>query len=125
MQSKKIKYIMVFFIVVFLINIYIPIICSAYDAESALGTLDNYGRITGNSDIFQDKVGIILGVVQVVGSLIAVIALIVLGVKYMMGTVEEKAEYKKTLLPYFIGAMMVFGISNLLKVVYLVATEVF
>lgn len=125
MQGKKIKYIIVFFVVVFLINLYVPIICNAYDAESALGSLDNYGKITGNSDIFQDKVGKILGVIQVVGSLIAVIALIVLGVKYMMGTVEEKAEYKKTLLPYFIGAMMVFGISNLLEVVYLIATGLF
>ena len=99
-------------------SLYIPNISSAYDAKSALGPLENYGQITGSSDIFQDKVGKILGVVQIVGSLVAVICLIVLGVKYMMGSVEEKAEYKKTLLPYFIGALMVFGITNLLNVIY-------
>lgn len=125
MQSKKLRYIIIFFIIVFLLNLYIPNISSAYDAESALGSLENYGQITGNSDIFQDKVGRILRVIQIVGSLVAIIALIVLGVKYMMGTIEEKAEYKKTLLPYFIGAMMVFGISNLLEIVYLVAIGAF
>ena len=36
----------------------------------------------------------------------------------MMGSAEEKAEYKKTLLPYIIGAAMVFGASVLTGVIY-------
>ena len=90
----------------------------AFDVDGSLGDLEQYAQVSGNSDIFQDKVGIILGVVQVVGSLIAVIALIVLGVKYMMGTVEEKAEYKKTLLPYIIGAAFVFAASTIATIVF-------
>lgn len=124
MQSKKLRYIIIFLFIVFLMSLYIPNISSAYDAQNALGALENYGQITGSSDIFQDKVGKILGVVQIVGSLVAVICLIVLGVKYMMGSVEEKAEYKKTLLPYFIGALMVFGITNLLNVIYKVMINI-
>ncbi len=104
--------------IILIIFLFIPNVCLAFDVSASLGNLEQYGELSGNSDIFQDKVGIILGVVQLVGSLAAVICLIVLGVKYMTGSVEEKAEYKKTLLPYFIGAMMVFGITNLLKVVY-------
>ena len=34
----------------------------------------------------------------------------------MMGSVEEKAEYKKTMMPYIIGAFMLFGITNLLGI---------
>ncbi|MBR3254880.1 MAG: TrbC/VirB2 family protein [Clostridia bacterium] len=56
-------------------------------------------------------IGSIMNIVAIVGSGIAVIALIVLGIKYMMGSVEEKAEYKKTMMPYVIGALMVFGAS--------------
>ena len=118
MQSKKLRYIIIFLVILYLMRLYIPNISSEKKKKSALGPLENYGQITGSSDIFQDKVGKILGVVQIVGSLVAVICLIVLGVKYMMGSVEEKAEYKKTLLPYFIGALMVFGITNLLNVIY-------
>lgn len=115
------------FIVIILscVIICIPNIGETFDVESSLGNLDEYGRVVGESDVFRDKVGVILGAIQMIGSLVAVICLIVLGVRYMMSSVEEKAEYKKTLLPYFIGAMMVFGISNLLEIVYLVATEVF
>lgn len=59
----------------------------------------------------------IIGIVQVIGSISSVIALILIGIKYVMGSVEEKAEYKKTLKPYLIGAIMVFGITNLLGII--------
>lgn len=55
----------------------------------------------------------ILGIVQVVGTVIAVGALMVLGVKYMMGSAEEKAEYKKTMIPYVIGAILLFAAVHL------------
>ena len=46
----------------------------------------------------------------------SVVALMIIGVKYMLGSVEEKAEYKKTMRPYVIGALMLFGITNLLGI---------
>ena len=60
----------------------------------------------------------IINIVSIVGSGVAIIALIILGVKYMMGSVEEKAEYKKTMLPYVIGAVFVFAASALVGVIY-------
>lgn len=68
--------------------------------------------------------GTILGLVQVVGSVLAVIVLAVIGIKYMMGSTEEKAEYKKTLLPYIIGAVILFAASNLASVVFNMAKNV-
>lgn len=55
----------------------------------------------------------ILGIIQVIGTVIAVGVLMVLGIKYMMGSAEEKAEYKKTMLPYIIGAVLLFAAVNL------------
>ena len=60
----------------------------------------------------------LINVISIIGSAAAIITLIILGVKYMMGSAEEKAEYKKTLLPYIIGAVMVFGASVLTNVIY-------
>ena len=60
----------------------------------------------------------ILGIVSMGASILAVIILIVLGVKYMMGSAEEKAEYKKTLLPYVIGALFVFGAGAICAVIF-------
>ena len=36
----------------------------------------------------------------------------------MIGSVEEKAEYKKTMIYYIIGAIMVFAISNISAMIY-------
>lgn len=71
---------------------------------------------TGNE--IQDVGGRILGVLQTVGVILAVIILVVLGIKYMMGSAEEKAEYKKTLLPYIIGAAFVFAASTIATIVF-------
>ena len=55
----------------------------------------------------------ILGIIRVIGTLIAVGALMILGIKYMLGSAEEKAEYKKTMIPYVIGAVLLFAAVNL------------
>ena len=62
--------------------------------------------------------GQIIGIIQVVGSIVAVAILVVLGIKYMMGSASEKAEYKKTLMPYVIGAVLIFAASSLAGMVY-------
>lgn len=116
------KIVMLIFLLSF---ISLPIYSFAVDVQGSLGDLDNYGKITGNSKVFEESVGKILSIVQVVASLAAVICLVILGVKYMTGSIEEKAQYKKTLMPYFIGAMMVFGISNFLVVIYNVTIAIF
>lgn len=57
-------------------------------------------------------------IISVVGSIISVIVLVILGIKYMVGSVEERAEYKNTLMPYFIGAICVFGAVNIANIIY-------
>ena len=60
----------------------------------------------------------IIGAFQAIGSIVSVLALILIGIKYMMGSVEEKAEYKQTMIAYIIGAILVFGISNISAILY-------
>lgn len=60
----------------------------------------------------------VMGILQTTGIVISVIVLIILGIKYMMGSAEEKAEYKKTLLPYIIGAALVFAASSIATIIF-------
>lgn len=80
------------------------------------------GTITGTQTTGASKVTDIgkkiVGIIQTVGSVAAVVVLVVLGIKYMIGSTEEKAEYKKTLIPYVIGAILIFAASNVASVVY-------
>lgn len=60
----------------------------------------------------------IIGVVRTVGVLVAVVILLILGIKYMMGSAEEKADYKKSMIPYLVGAVLIFAASTIAGVVY-------
>ena len=66
----------------------------------------------------------ILGIIQVIGTVIAVGVLMVLGIKYMMGSAEEKAEYKKTMIPYLIGAVLLFAAVNIASYVVNIAETI-
>ena len=78
--------------------------------------------ITGESNVnvegITDIGNSIVKILTTVGIVASVIVLIVLGIKYMMGSAEEKAEYKKTLIPYVIGAALIFAASSIANIVY-------
>ena len=59
----------------------------------------------------------IVTIISTIGSIVSVIVLVVLGIKYMMGSVEERAEYKKAMTPYLVGAVMLFAITNILAII--------
>ncbi len=76
----------------------------------------------GNDQANADKVvqlgATIVTIMQTVGIVVAVVILLILGIKYMMGSAEEKAEYKKTMIPYLVGAVLIFASTTIVNVVY-------
>ena len=65
-----------------------------------------------------------IAAVSTVGTAVSIIVLIIIGIKYALGSIEEKAHYKETLKPYLIGSFMIFGIFTILKVVQVVTEYV-
>ncbi len=82
----------------------------------------------GNDSAKADEVvklgATIVTIMQTVGIVVAVVVLLVLGIKYMMGSAEEKAEYKKTMIPYLVGAILIFASTTIVNVVYNIANGV-
>ena len=118
MSKKTMKILTTIATILLIVSMGASIVCAATDigGVSIDPKTDNTGDIT--------KVGNkIMGILQVVGVLIAVIILMVLGIKYMMGSAEEKAEYKKTMIPYLVGAILIFAASTIANVVYQFATS--
>lgn len=122
MKLNKILYAILIALVLF---VTISNFASVFAAPT--GTTDP-AEITGTTGTGSSKVKTtgkkIVGIIQTVGSVAAVVVLIALGIKYMMGSTEEKAEYKKTLMPYVIGAVLVFAASNLASVIYNFAGDI-
>ena len=113
------KLLEIIFIFVLCVIIILPSICYADDL--GLWNWDDYKGNTGNADRLVSKAEDILGIIQVVGTVISVIMLMVIGIKYMMGSVEEKAEYKETLKPYLIGAFLLFTGTLIPQIIYKLA----
>ena len=100
-------------IVFMLVSVVTPVFAVGGDPSKYDGT----GANVNTSKI--DSLGQnIISIVATVGSIVSVVVLVVLGIKYMMGSAEEKAEYKKTLLPYIIGAAFVFAASTIATIVF-------
>lgn len=74
-------------------------------------------NVSGTKDI-QNLGNSIIGILRTVGIVLSVVVLIVIGIKYMMGSAEEKAEYKKTMIPYIVGAALIFAASVFANVIY-------
>lgn len=78
----------------------------------------------GGTELFMEKANTIISGIRLVGTLIAVIAVIGMGIKYMLASASERAQYKETMIPYIIGAIMLFTISNVLGILYDLVKEI-
>lgn len=106
-------------IVLLLMGSLIPAYTYAALDEFGLGDLDQYKGKAKTPTQATDKIGRALGYIQVVGIVVSVVALILIGLKYMLGSVEEKAEYKKTLIPYIIGTFILFTGTLVPNLIYI------
>ena len=99
--------------IVFLILILFAIPTYSIATGNPIDNPGNYkpgGISSTDSDKIVNKVNPILGTITVIGIVISAITLTVLGIKYMIGSVE--AEYKKSMIPYIIGVVLLLAAST-------------
>ncbi|MDO5557482.1 MAG: pilin [Clostridia bacterium] len=77
----------------------------------------------GSSDKIVSASGKMIGIVRNVGIIVGVIVLSIIGFKYMLGSIEEKAKYKETMIPYVIGAVVLMSGTVLVELLYNVASK--
>lgn len=109
----------------------ITVLCFAIVATMSATVLATGGTDIGGVSInptaptdktYQNVGNKVIGIIQVIGIIISVACLMILGIKYMMGSAEEKAEYKKTFIPYIVGAILLFAASALANSIYKLAS---
>lgn len=62
--------------------------------------------------------GKIVGIVQVVGYVVAVVMLVIIGIKYITASPDGKAEVKKTALFYVLGAVLIAAAVTIVGAVF-------
>lgn len=112
---KKLTKILTVILLVAIMMTMFTTMAKAGNTDDTVGTLFN--KEASNTEGLVNVGGNIVSIITTIGIIVAVIVLLVLGIKYMMGSAAEKAEYKKTMIPYLVGAVLIFGASAIAKAV--------
>lgn len=74
--------------------------------------------------LLESGAGTVITIIRVIGAGVALIVILVLAMKYMMAAPSDRADVKKSAIPYLIGAFIFFGASQILTVLMNVSKEV-
>ena len=77
----------------------------------------------GIGDKTKDLGNMVIGILQVVGTAAAIIMLVFVAIKYMSAAPDERANMKKGLTVYVVGAIMVFAATNIVAILQTTVTE--
>lgn len=72
----------------------------------------------GSDTQLQSKAASIMGMIRNAAVIASVIIIMILGVKYMLGSVEEKADYKKSFVPLIVGIVLVVSATAIASFIF-------
>ena len=122
MKKIMINILSIILILFLLINI-CPTKTQAVNLDGIMGGADNFiekgktGTNTIDQKQLQDTSDLIYNILLGISMVLAVIVGMILGIKYMMSSTEEKAEIKETLIPYVVACVITFGAFTIWKIV--------
>ena len=123
-MSKTLRKIIIILVIATLSLVFFQTKTAAYTDETKLasGVIDPNDfkpEPIDNNDIapIVSKGATLVSVIRVIGIIVTVVCLMLIGIKYMTGSIEEKADYKKSMIPYLIGVFVFFALSQLLAII--------
>lgn len=105
--NKKIVCVLLLVFIVLMVNI-APVFALPVEVKPNTNGIDGSVKNTANT---------ILGYIQGIGTFIAVGVLMFLGIKYMTASANEKADIKKSIIPYIIGAIILLVAVNIVPII--------
>lgn len=119
---KKVVCFLAIFLIILLIN-QVSFASTDVFADTNLKGVNSGISNFGNRGVGK-AINTVIGLLQIAGTGISILMVSILGVKYMLASVGEKAEIKKQAVPIVIGAVLLFGAVNLLGIVETFSNDV-
>ena len=115
MNKQIVKKIFVILLIISCILILSP---KVFAANSAFNFSDFENVSNADIDeVAKNTMGSAIQVIRIVATGMSVIMLSYIGIKYMMASPAEKAEFKKTATIFAVGAIMIFAAGNILSII--------
>lgn len=115
-MKKSLKIVSIMMMAVMVIMVATPVFAKTVDPSSTLQSV-TATTPTDTSNVLS-LVNKILGFLQWAAIIGGVIIITILGIKYMMGSLEEKADYKKSMIPLIIGIIVVMGATTIANILF-------
>ena len=115
-MKKTVRIISTILLTIMLVTSIAGVVFAAPDIDKTIGDID--GAKAGDTTKVTNIGGKIINIIQVVGIVVAIAVVLIIGVKYMTGSVEQKAEYKKVMIPYIIGAVLLVAGTSIVRVIF-------
>lgn len=119
-MNKTIKIISILLLAIIVITIATNVL--AADKGQIMSPSSIEVDYTGDDGGLKVKAGKIVGMIRNIAVIAAVIILTILGIKYMLGSVEEKAEYKKSFMPLIVGVVVVVASTQIASFIFNIAS---
>lgn len=84
----------------------------------------NYHDLSNDNSTITKLVNAPASALTTFGIVISVVALMILGLKYILGSVNEKAEYKKNLWPVILGIFIIALILSIIRIFIAIGTSI-
>ena len=117
--DNKIKKIVILAII--FMAIFVPI-SNAFTIDDIITQGDQFIKDGEGNQLLDEQqlktnVDQIYDILLTIGVALSVLVGAILGIKYIVGSVEEQAKIKETLIPYIIGCVVVFGAFGIWRLV--------
>ena len=107
--------------------LFTPTLSNAQNMGEVIQQGDNFvsrGNILIDQSKLDESMSFIFNSLFIVGMILTVFVGGFLGIKYIVASAEDKAEIKKTMIPFVVGSIVIFGAFTIWKVTVSILNEV-
>ena len=117
-MKQTLKKVFIILLAVFLLFSFTQPIAFA-KPQDASNIINSVGNSTSEVDSgVTDVAGTVVNWIWGISIVVAVIVIMVIGLKYVIGSTQEKAKYKESLIPLVVGIVLIVFASTIAKILF-------
>ena len=118
MTKKVMKIVAILLVAMMVVAVGTQVVFSTQSDDGLnIGQFNNRKDTSGASESSQNIIGALINIVQIIGTGVAIIMLIVLAIKYISAAPGDKADIKKHAVVYVVGAIVLFAATGILQII--------
>lgn len=99
--------------IVLLVAMIVISVSEVFAAGGLIANIEAASSTTVNMGTLPQTIGKVIAYIRNAAIIIGVVIIIILGIKYMLGSVEEKAGYQKSFVPLIVGIIVVMAATSI------------